>query len=467
MQSSLFRTGPPSSPPLLPRYEHELPILSRSQFTGATAKVPQPVVTFSQTSASTMAPTMKDNGPLLALQRKERQLQRDFQALLDAQSDGLMTGLSSGNPGESLSDVSKSRSLSASGMRASRTVPVRQPAKRRVGLRAARTGILRAMQELAAVKLDEGAVVEGELRARELVLQQVDEWSRKRAGLQKEIRDINGADDGSRVADLRAEDQAVQTEIHELETQLYQLKAKHKHLTLELSQMENSVQARLSSYQASASMVESQIQKFLRDPPIPSPSGRDSPFLSLPPTRRTLEMAKEHWEAEHERRAYEQRQMETERDALEEGAVMWADVVGEVTAFESTLRGELKRGGGLGKTDEILSQMDRTLAGLESKLEVVEKRDWKLLICCIGAELEAFREGRDLLLEALGATRTTDEPGDGTTKGNSAETHDGADHDHGLGELRDDHGGFHDAVERSEDDEDPDPTLMISHHSAG
>ena len=486
--SSLFRAA--ASPPLLPQYEHELRTLSRSQYP------PKPTA-FPNMAASTVTSHMDDRLPLMVLERKEKQLQRQLQTLLDAQGEGLMAGLSQGTAGDAWSDGSNTPVMSASNIRASKTIPVRQPARRKVGLRAARRGILQAMQELVVVKHDEALAVEADMHEHEGVIRQVDGWAKRREGLEREIRDIQGAEEGVRVSELKGEEQALRTEIHELETRLYELKAKHQHLSSELSQVENSVQAKLSSYRASSSILETQIRKFLDDPPAgkkPTGTANDAPFLSLPPKRRTLELARDHWEGVHEHRAQEHRLIEMEGDALEEGALIWEDVFNEVTTFERSLRREMRRLGSMsagsnldtpangasitsdesaGGLDSIISDMNKAIGHLESKFELAEKRDWKLLICCIGAELEAFKQGRELLQGALGSSASgakspagyevDERPTSSKLRGSRQIPTDGAS-DHGLGELREDSGTFHDAIERSEgEDEDPDPRLMVSH----
>jgi hypothetical protein len=48
----------------------------------------------------------------------------------------------------------------------------------------------------------------------------------------------------------------------------------------------------------------------------------------------------------------------------------------------------------------LISRMDRTMFYIESKLKLAESKNWKLLVCCIGAELEAFKQGREILENA-------------------------------------------------------------------
>lgn len=274
-----------------------------------------------------------------------------------------------------------------------------------------------------------------------------------------------------------------QTEIHELETHLFELKAKHRQMAAEVSRTENALQANLSSYQASLSLVDAQVREFLRRPPLASSRGRtmkQSPLVALPPKRRTLDMATEHWEAEKEASIAAVQQFESEKDALNQGVVVWEAVIREVNTFEKALRIEMQRLGGqqspasantggeeaaADRLRSLLAQMDRTLSFVESKYKIADSRDWKLLVCCIGAELEAFEEGRAILQGAL-------EAANGPAVSGEQDTTDVINESTGVllppeepgSKSRASSGVYHDARSRSEDeDEDPDPELMISH----
>ncbi|KAJ6017811.1 hypothetical protein N7451_001190 [Penicillium sp. IBT 35674x] len=50
----------------------------------------------------------------------------------------------------------------------------------------------------------------------------------------------------------------------------------------------------------------------------------------------------------------------------------------------------------------VSNDLEQTTQRLESHLEHAEEKDWKLLVCCIAAELEALREARAMLLPAFG-----------------------------------------------------------------
>jgi len=50
---------------------------------------------------------------------------------------------------------------------------------------------------------------------------------------------------------------------------------------------------------------------------------------------------------------------------------------------------------------DVLELMDQTMRELEVRLAYVEEQGWNLLVCAIGAEVQAFGLGRDMLAEML------------------------------------------------------------------
>lgn len=195
--------------------------------------------------------------------------------------------------------------------------------------------------------------------------------------------------------------------------------------------------------------------------------------MMLPPKRRTLELAKEHWEAEVESCASSLLQYDLEKKAVEQGASIWKTVVTEINTFEKMLRVEMTQLGNsaihsghseateaTGKLEGMLSQMEQILSSIEKKYKFVEQRGWKLLMCCIGAELQAFAEGRDILQSALEASRSY--AGESAYMGTKKL-------DPLTGDVIPPDGSplvdFHDARSNTEDeDEGPGPELLVSHH---
>ncbi|KAI9664413.1 MAG: hypothetical protein M1829_005806 [Trizodia sp. TS-e1964] len=351
---------------------------------------------------------------LRSLVRKEKYIQKDLQILLDAQADSLTSGVPGMDGGEASSDSSRTPTTSTTKIRSHITIPVRQPLRRKLGLRGARIGILEAMRELAAVKSEQGILLEEELGKGEEILKRVEKWEGKRQGLETAIQTIEEGREGAAVARMKLEADAVESEIHGLETRLNELKAKHLHMKSKISEKENAVQSNISSYKASLTIVESEVRQFLAKPPQPSDTTprnlSNSAFMTLPPKRRTLEMAKDYWITEYENLQRRHEDIEIEREALQEGAVVWHDVIKEVSAFEKQLRTEMNHIEPPGSLEpcptlglqETLRSMEATITSMQSKLKLAETNNWNLLVCCIGAELEAFQQGILILNSALG-----------------------------------------------------------------
>jgi hypothetical protein len=372
-----------------------------------------------QSMSAPVEVSIHHHDPFLYVERQARQLQRDFQTLLDAQNAGLTAGLS----GPAQDDVSSNRSSTPTpsqltSPRSATTVPIRQPLEKKFGLRSARRGILKTMNDLLCLKEEERRIIGSELSERREALKEVDKFVNKRRGLEKTISEIRSDGEKLKAENLAREARVLETDIRELETRLMEMKARHRYMVNEISQIQNSIDSKLSSYTASLSLVDGDIEKYLRSPPLQplaTRSAAPSLFYSMNPTRRTLDMAREHWKAEQAQLRKRQRNVDFEIDALKEGGGVWQTVVLAVTKFEKMLREEMKQSVQvpcelLGQPQEgidevkaqaILKEMDDTTAQLEMNLQLAERKGWNLLICSIGAELEAFREAKVILLASL------------------------------------------------------------------
>jgi hypothetical protein len=314
-------------------------------------------------------------------------------------------------------------------------------------------------------------------------LKKVDGFLNKRQGLEKEISGLHNNEEYQKAQELKSEARNVEAEIEELETKLLELGNRHRYLSAEASKLENSVQSRASSYKASLSLLDTEERRFLRRPPIelPVPTYDSSLFATLNSNRRTLSIAKEHWHNEEDEIHKRLEDIEAERDALRDGGTVWEEVVNEVSTFETMLREEMRRLGskrsGASRPDDsalksILKHMDKSVEQLESQFTQAEDQDWKLLIVAIGAELEAFTEGRAVLQDALGISEEPTNPeADGSAKGES-ETGDVPPDDlfGGLGmgydespEVGTQSGLGRVSTRSDEENDEPDPDLLISH----
>jgi hypothetical protein len=357
--------------------------------------------------------------PLLGLERRERAIQKELQELLDAQSAGLVQGFSgagdesASEAGSSTPTYNSTRSRSAGRREGSGAViPVRQPKKKAISLRGARKGLLRDIGELAGIKGEEVSILADSIAQRESVLQKVAVWEQRIQGFQKQLsvssEDKGEDEEGRELAELRNEEKAVENEIREMEDRLAQMRARRKWIQERVREGENRREARLSSYRGALREVEGEVRDFLKRPPVFSASptsllAEEESFMTLPVNRRTLGMARELWTREISSLQTRQAAVETEREALEQGAKMWEDSIAQVVEFEDGLR---KQMAGDMQDIEMLKvhvrKMGKVIEGLEGSLRVAEGKGWNLLICALGAELEAFREGEGILRGAVG-----------------------------------------------------------------
>ena len=425
---------------------------------------------------------------LIAISRQEAHLQSTLQHFIDAQSDGLLAGLASRPPqGETSSTGSSTPTTTHSSPggpgKPRSIIPVRQPPKRKVGLKAARRGIARAISDLASLKVEEGRIIEIELSERAQVLSTVQQFEAKMGGLKEHINRIKSEDKPRKVEELKGEERALSQEIQELETRLWEMKAKHRQLLQEIEGLDNSVQSKLSSYQSALVLAEKESRTFIERPPIKGSMSTSIPGLwSLPVERRTLQMVRDQYADEQDLLRKRFDDVETERVALADGSNIWHDVVDEVTGVEVLLREEMREmremqaplvrengnGDAIGGMRKILNHMSKARSRIASKLGISETRDWKLLICCIGAELEAMNEGQSVLQRALEAAERSGSEEyvskDGDTPVMGARSVSPFEISARLEEL-----GKHDQAEprgisdRSEDEDDgPGPDLLIS-----
>lgn len=361
--------------------------------------------------------------PLLGLERRERAIQKDLQLLLDAQSAGLLQGFGGGDNAEAASDAGSSTpTLSMSVHSSSRggagqggqgsgngggVVPVRQPRRKPLGLRGARRGLGRDMNELIAVKSEESAILVREIMRREEVLQKVGAWEQSiESARGKLASSLEGeGEDGGEIQDLRAAESALDNEIRELEDRLAQLQARKKWLGERAREEENKREARLSSYRGALREVEREVRDFLKRPPVGVSvvMGEERGFMSLPEKRRTLGLAKEWWGRELSALLSRQGEVEEEQKALEDGAKIWAASTRVVTEFEDGLRARMSSGDAHSAASlrTQIEKMQSVIQQLSTSYETAERNGWNLLICAVGAELEAFKEGEGILRGAL------------------------------------------------------------------
>lgn len=400
---------------------------------------------------------------------KDRQsdLEADLQFLLDAQADGLAGGLDATVAAENASTGSTTPTAqSVRSASAKRGISKRRGSKK-PGIRSARKGIYTSILALSRVKGEEIEDLEVEIRGKEERIEKVEGWERKKERLLEAGKGVEADEDTVRSQRLRREAEALQVEINHVELQLADMKARQRKLVREATAAENAVEAKMASYTSSLRLLEEDVQKFLsinatdRGSRASSNDGTVS-IWQLPPKRRTLEMAKQHWTDEREGFVYQRKSMELEKTALDEGALVWKDVVMQLTDFERFLRAQITASTTL-KPDadgpqaesEVLGRMDSLISDLDSKFELAISRRWNLLIAAIGAELDALRQGRQL----LGGPEPADaDPGEGSSTSNAEQDPSPGGNDLGTSRQT--------ITQRSRNspEDDPDPELLFSRH---
>ena len=357
---------------------------------------------------------------MLPINRAAKSLQRHIQKLLDAQAEGLLEGIAKGDG----ADVSSAGSLTPTPTVSSprprsittpKVLPVRQPAETTISLRQARRGLRKAMEEFVNIKTEESTVLDVQHSSLEDALAQATAFGSKKSSLENEIKSMREGDGASAHAEkIRQEAGELERTIRESEDKLFEMRAQHRRLLDQATQLDNSVDSKLSSYKSSIAMADMEIRKFLRHPPISrrlssSIVGDEDPGMyALRPERRTLDMAREQWTSEQGALLRRKEEVENEQQALEEGAKVWTRAAKLISAFEKDLHVQMRKlaqaspEDGQIRTEGLLADLDGLVGVLEKELSTAEDKHWNLLICALGAEVEAFRQGRRILRQALG-----------------------------------------------------------------
>ncbi|KAL6705833.1 hypothetical protein ACN47E_006293 [Coniothyrium glycines] len=449
--------------------DHELPLYNSPPSPRVPPPVTSSVLWAAPKTALALAPSARIPDDILAIQRRARHLEKQLQELLDAQADGLSGSLSgqdtlqddlvsNGSITPTVSSVRSSDRNTEDGSISKK--------KKKVSLNTARVGIFKRIQQLASIKAEELDLLDEDLRELQITVEKTEAWTQKRTRLEKKIQAIEGEDAGAKTESLQKEASQLEQEIRQKEDELLALKRRHKRVLNDLADTENSKEARLSSYKTSLSLLDKEVSSFLQRPPhthhVPLSS---IPFLTLPPKRRTLDMAHEYWQEEYTRLAEKCEDVDTDRGALDEGAVVWHDVVKKVADYETSLQNYMLQFAGRNSSADpstLLEQMESTISYLQEKLNLATLRSWNLLVCAIGAELEAFEQGKKVLQEALG----TQSKGKGKAKERYLIDADQGEEMTGSAIRITRSPPKHVPAKKhffDSEDDDPDPELMISH----
>ncbi|KAI7089066.1 hypothetical protein KC356_g2788 [Hortaea werneckii] len=424
MDKSWFPRASASQRGLLFDQEHELPRW-RTPSPMSSSMIPPPIV---QSTINTTSPKATQKSVIFEkpspLQDRQTELEADLQFLLDAQAEGLAAGLDGGATGREHASTG-STTPTALSVPSSAAKRGNRPIRKRPGLKSARRGIYNSILALSAIKEDEMRDVDFHVQNKEEALHRMDEWEQKRLGLQNATRKTDDSEETIRAQRLRKEADVLQQDIDRVEMQLADMKGRHRKLMRQVQQAENSVQAKLASYTTSLNLLEKDIQKFLSLKPSRGQTEsryRDvgQSMWELPTERRTLEMARGQYTDERDAVLQQRQGIEREKAVLDEGAEVWKDVMLQVADFEKRLRSEMaslpistsmSAWEDPPQADEERAKADRTrdlLNHLETKIELLdahfkqaEEEHWSLLIAAIGAELDALRQGRQILRNIL------------------------------------------------------------------
>ena len=336
--------------------------------------------------------------------------------------------------------------IPVSAVQGGEVIPVRQPRQKPLGLRAARSGLAKSMTLLADLKAEEDAELSSALSVRKKALSQLRKLSARKNGIIDELNALESDENDPLAKELRElgeEQVAVTAEISELEERLVGLRNRRRWLLRRTDDVRNRRDAGLSGYRGALGDVDGRLTEILHRPPImplaiealgarpgsqqaredtsltnlslQEQSTRGEEFLRMRPDRRTVDMAKDWWESEVRLLEARKTEIDRERSALEEGVEVWRKTIRLISDFEKGLRNEMRgetdsAGNGKAKMQSpeqaMHAQLDKlveVMAELQDQLEGAEEKSWNLLICAIGAELEAFREADRVLREALRA----------------------------------------------------------------
>lgn len=400
--------------------------------------------------------------------RRERAIEQEIQQLLDLQATGLIAGSGRLPDDTDYSDTgsstptgtfystatSKSRMLNSLHVPTRSTkdgnvIPVRQPSGGKpLGLRSARAGLRKAMAALVELKQEEDAHVDAALSERKKALVHLSRLSVKRNGVHDELQSFENDDEeplGKEIRQLGSRYNSLTQEIRQLEEKLMAMRNQRKFVREKMEDVQNRRDAGLSGYRGALKDLDAELQSIMAHPPVQpldpeifstpelAGEGSESPggmeFMQLIPERRTSAMAKSWWEREVTILDNRRKQISKERQALEDGSAVWREVTTLVTSFESSLRHLMKTGGpqvppsAKGKekmpsqqsiVQDQLAKMDQVVTQLEACFNQAESEGWNLLVCAVGAELEAFREAQDMLKGVFDQDETADGNTDNT-----------------------------------------------------
>ncbi|KAL8806653.1 MAG: hypothetical protein Q9182_001181 [Xanthomendoza sp. 2 TL-2023] len=408
-----------------------LPISSTQTLPTPFTDIPQP--SFTDTTAT-----------LLALARQEAHLQSHIQYLLDVQSDRLLEGLGVDSPAAPSPQTHPYNNDSR---------PSTKP--KPPTLSETRTQLLTAISTLHTLKQQTFTILSASLTHTTTTLTHITSLATKKTSLETTIQNLESSPRATELQHLAIQEQDLSDQILAVENTLFEMRARQRGMRERLREGRNKEDARVSSWRGSLEILEREVGEVVMRKPggggvaaadFSSSSsvgtggragggreeddneagnqerrgarkGGGESVWDLPVKRRTLEMVGEYYNCEQELLRGRVEGIEKEMRALEEGRQVWGDVVDEVGRVEGLLGREMRvlsvlsdGDGGAGqqrRRDEgmtrILDAMALARETVDGKLKLAEAKGWRLLVVCVGAELEALVEGEEVLRGVLDA----------------------------------------------------------------
>jgi hypothetical protein len=350
------------------------------------------------------------------IERRERQMQKELQQLLDAQDYALEKHLASTIPEDGVAQSSG---------RPGHVVPVRQPKKRHLSKKEARLGISRCMTQLSDLKNEEEAYIATALAERKAALSRLRNLSTKRNSIVAEMKAIESDHDQPLKNEIkRMEDHhhAVCEDILKLEEKLRGLRRTKTKLENKISEAKSARDSELSGYKGALNECDKRIRDILTYPEVSvleveGPMTQDADlkallgrhisgleFLSMRSERRTLPMAKDWWEGEVQVLELRKTAVDKERAALDEGTQLWQGMVDHLEEHDQHLSltfdamsryaTSKQQDSDFNELGEILKKQytmcKETTKELEQLYDYTEAQGWKLLVTALSAEINYF-----------------------------------------------------------------------------
>lgn len=375
---------------------------------------------------------MARTNPFAQIKKHTFKLEREFQMLLDAQSSCL----------SATHDIEESGYGGGGG---GDTRGKQGCNEKKITLAAARRRITEGIKAMTAVKKEEEKLLSEHLHNRDNGIRALSKYGRRMAKLTANIANINSASGHKVLSALKHEVRATDAAIQDLESQLRDKKAHRQRLLLRMGKEETAVQAKLSAQKETLLHEKRNLQGYIRSStiqPLAIISPYPPPFYVLNPSERTLEMAKDQWSAESAKLHHLLQATRAEIHALDEGAILWQQSLRLIARFEKRLSKELRIEARdpveyyspkkCGQRRSLLQDLESSTAELKKLYRTAEANGWKLLVCCIGAEVEIFHAAAPELAWSLSiqenqdsdliSRASTDGPGNEDTRGEEAVT---------------------------------------------